>query len=219
LQTLKTLLAGLGLAVLVVGISLYPLLHPTFTRLLAERYSLVQEAGISQASMLATAEQVRAFVADGDVPTLPATVDGRPGFDAAAVSHLRDVQRVVSGARLFTGVLAAVMVVWLGVELWGQRLDRIPAALFAGAGFCVAIVVLGGLAGMLSFDRLFEWFHGLFFAAGTWQFPADSLLIETFPDAFWSTAAAVWAALILVGGGLLGVAGILVRNGLRPTSE
>jgi integral membrane protein (TIGR01906 family) len=217
-RVVTTLLVGLALAVLVVGVTLYPLLHPTFTRVLSERYSLVQEAGISQTSMLSAAEKVREFVADGDVASLPATVDARAGFDAAAVSHLRDVQTVVSGARTVTGLLAAILVVWLGWELWRQRLDRIAPALLAGAGFCVAIVVLGAVAGIVNFDVLFERFHGLFFSAGTWQFPADSLLIQAFPEQFWSTAAAVWAGLILLGGALLATAGMLVRNGVRGAS-
>ena len=74
------------------------------------------------------------------------------------------------------------------------------------------IVVLGAVAGLLNFDALFTWFHGLFFAAGTWEFPADSLLIEVFPEPFWSTAAAVWAGLVLLGAGILAVAGGFVRS-------
>ena len=218
-RALTTLLVGVMLAVLVAGISLYPMLHPTFTRLLVERYSLAQEAGISRTSMAATAEQVRRSVADGDVADLPATVDGRPGFDAASVSHLRDVGRVVSGARVLTGVLAAVIVLWLGFELSRRRFDWIAPALFAGAAFCVIIVIAGAVAGTMSFDSLFTWFYGLFFAAGTWEFPADSLLIEAFPEPFWSTAAAVWAGLILLGAAILATAGALVRNGVKVTPE
>lgn len=217
-RILTTLLVGAMLAVLVVGVSLYPMLHPAFTRLLVERYSSAKSAGISEASMLASAEKVRQFVADGDVADLPATVDGRPGFDAAAVSHLRDVGHVVSGARILTGVLAAVIVLWLAFELSRRRFDRIAPALFAGAAFCVVVVILGAVAGTLNFDSLFEWFHGIFFAPGTWQFPADSLLIEAFPEPFWSTAAAVWAGLILLGGAVLAAAGALVRIGVRGTS-
>jgi len=218
-RALTTLLVGAMLAVFVAGLSLYPMLHPTFTRILSERYSQVQEAGISRAAMIGAAEKVREFVADGDIPDLPATVDARSGFDAAAVSHLRDVSKVVSGARTLTGVLAAAIVVCLGFELSRQRFDRIAPALFAGAAFCVAIVIAGALAGTLNFDAFFEWFHGLFFSAGTWQFPADSLLIQAFPEPFWSTAAAVWAGLILLGGAVLGLAGALVHNGVRTTSK
>jgi integral membrane protein (TIGR01906 family) len=212
LRALAALTAGLALAVLVIGVALYPMLHPTYTRLLSERYSLVQDSGLSQARVLSLAEQVRQFVSDSEVNTLPATVDGRPGFDAAAVSHLRDVRNVLANARTITGVLAAVVVVWLGVQIARRRTREIALAMFWAAGIDVAIVVLGAIAGVTSFDAFFAWFHGLFFSAGTWQFPADSLLIELFPSDFWMACAITWGGLVLLGAAILGVGGWLVRR-------
>jgi len=212
MRGLSTILIGAALAVLVVGVSLYPLTHATFTRLLVQRYANQQQIGLPESRIKTVAEQVRRFVDDTESPGLPATVDGRPGFDAAAVSHLLDVRSVIAGARTVTGILAAIVAVWLATVIALRRFDYIAPALFLGAAMCVAIVVLGAVAGLLNFDALFTWFHGLFFAAGTWEFPADSLLIEVFPEQFWSTAAAVWAGLVLLGGGILAVAGVFVRG-------
>jgi integral membrane protein (TIGR01906 family) len=212
MAVLRAVLTGVALALLVVGISLYPMLHPTYTRLLSERYSLVSQSGLSRAQILSTAEQVRAFVADGDVDYLPATVDGRPGFDPAAVSHLRDVRGVLSGARTFTGVLAALTAVGLGLEIARRRFREIATAMFVAAGVCAIVVVLGVIVGSVNFEGLFVWFHGLFFKSGTWQFPYDSLLIEVFPEGFWIAAGATWGALVLVGGALLAAGGWFVRS-------
>jgi integral membrane protein (TIGR01906 family) len=211
-RALTALVVGLALALMVVGIALMPLLHPTFTKLLVERYSETRQAGLSQAQMFHNAELVREFVADGDLDSLPATVNGRTGFDEAAVSHLRDVRGVLASARTFTGILAAFVVVWLGVATVRKELTTISWALLAGAGFCMLFVVLGAVAGSMSFDTLFTWFHALFFSAGTWQFPADSLLIELFPESFWVAAGLTWAWLVALGGAVLGVAGWLVRG-------
>ena len=52
----------------------------------------------------------------------------------------------------------------------------------------------------MNFERFFAWFHGLFFSAGTWEFPADSLLIEVFPEGFWVAAGSTWGALVMLGG-------------------
>jgi uncharacterized membrane protein len=119
---------------------------------------------------------------------------------------------VLVGARTLRGVLAALMVVWLGVETARKRLTTISWALMAGAGFCLLFVVLGALAGTVNFDALFTWFHGLFFSAGTWEFPYDSLLIQLFPEGFWIAAGATWAGLVASVGVLMGVAGWLVRG-------
>jgi integral membrane protein (TIGR01906 family) len=172
--------------------------------------------------MLEVAEQVRAFVADPAESTLPEQVDGRPGFDASAVSHLADVRRVIAAAQYATWVLAVLLGVWLGVELSRGQRRQAGHGLLAGAIWCAALVVLAALAGTLDFDALFSAFHGLFFAAGTWMFTSDSLLIQTFPEQFWATAAAVWAGLILLGAvGLAAGAHLLLAtpSGASPTTH
>lgn len=212
MRALTAFVVGLALALLVVGVALIPLLHPTFTRLLEQRYGETAQAGLTQSEMLHSAEQVRQFVAGGRADSLPTSVDGRAGFDEAAVSHLRDVRRVLAGARTVTGVLAALVVVWLVIETARKRFSTISWALLVGAAFCLLFVALGAVAGTMNFDTLFRWFHGLFFAAGTWEFPSDSLLIELFPEAFWMACGGAWAALVAAGGVLLGIAGWLVRG-------
>jgi integral membrane protein (TIGR01906 family) len=211
-RVVEALVAGMALALLVVGLALYPMLHPAFTNLVSQRYSLVAQSGLPAARVLSTAEQVRAFVADDGVDRLPATVDGRPGFDAPAVSHLRDVRRALAGAHTFTGVLAALVAVWLGVLIARRRFSAISDALISGAGLCMLLVAVAALAGVTDFEALFTWFHGLFFSAGTWEFPAESLLIEVFPEGFWMAAGLTWAGIVLLGGAVLGVSGWLVRG-------
>lgn len=219
MRWLETLVVGAALAVLIVGIALFPLTQPAFTRIVAGRFALADEAGLTRAQMLSTAEKVRLFVVDGDRDgSLPAAVDGRPGFDRAAVSHLLDVRRVLSGAQLVTGLAAAFVAVWIGVEVARRRTYRIASAMKVGAAACVTLVVLAVLAGFVNFDWLFTQFHGLFFAAGTWEFPADSLLIQTFPEAFWATAGATWAALILLGAGGLALGARFIHDSAEGDS-
>ena len=208
----KALASGLVLALFVVGLALYPLLHPTVTKLLSQRYSLVAEIGLPQHRVLQLAEQVRDFVSGSDADALPTTVEGRPGFDAAATSHLRDVHNVLGAARTATGWLAALVVVGLGVQIARRRFSAISDAMLAGGAVCVLLVVLAALAGTLDFDSFFAWFHGLFFSAGTWEFPADALLIQLFPEGFWMAAGLSWAGLVLLGGIVMAVAGRLVRD-------
>ena len=220
MRRIATVLVGLALAVLVVGLALAVLTQPFFTRLLAERFSLAQEASLPRERMLSVAEQVRAFVAGPKGGTLPGVVDGRPGFDAPAVAHLADVRRVIAGARLVTGVLAILLALWFGMEAARGHLDRIAAAMRAAAVWCAALVVLAALAGMLDFEALFSAFHGLFFAEGTWTFAADSLLIQTFPETFWAVSAAVWGGLVLLGGSALALGSRAVQRAqARPLSS
>jgi len=211
MRALSAVIAGLALSVLVVGLALLPMLHPAFTQLLAKRYSLVAETGLSRQQILSTAEQVRAFVADSGSDSLPAVVGGRPGFDAAAVSHLRDVRGVLGGAKVVTGVLGLLVAVWLAIAISRKWYSAMSAGFLAGAGFCAMFVLGGVVAGTMNFDSFFAWFHGLFFSAGTWEFPADSLLIQVFPMGFWMAAGMTWGTLVALGGVLLGAVGVLLR--------
>lgn len=194
----STVIVGIALAVLVLGVSVSLLTGHAFTWMLASRYSLATEAGLPRQRMLDVAEQVRAFVVDGDAQTLPATVDGRPGFDAAAVSHLLDVRHVLDRARIATGLLAVLLTIWLAVYIASKRTPAIAAALRAGAVTSAVFVVLAVVAAVSDFERFFSAFHGLFFTSGTWTFSYDSLLIQTFPEPFWVTAGLAWGGLVLV---------------------
>ena len=212
MRLLGALVSGLVLAFFIVGLALYPLMHPTVTKLLSERYSDVAASGLTQTRILQVAEHVRDFVADSDAEPLPPTVDGRPGFDAQAVSHLLDVRRVIGGARTTTGVLAAIVALGIGVQIARRRFGAISDALLAGGAWCLLLVIVAALSGTMNFDSFFAWFHSLFFAAGTWEFPADSLLIQLFPEGFWMAAGLAWAGLVLLGGIVLAVAGWLVQG-------
>lgn len=212
MRALEAALMGLVLAVLVVGIALLPLLSPPFTRALSGRYSLAREAGLSPGRMRSLAEAARVFVTRRSAPALPATVDGRPGFDKSAADHLLDVRRVLEAARIGAVIAGVVTIVWVAFCFERRRVREMAAALFTGAAVCVAVVVGAAIAGSANFDAFFTWFHGLFFAAGTWEFPADALLIQVFPEAFWETAALAWATLVLLCACVLIALGLFARR-------
>jgi integral membrane protein (TIGR01906 family) len=219
MRWLLTALLGIAMAVFLVGVSVVALTAPAFTHYVALNTSEASQAGLSQARMLQVAEQVRRFVTDADAPALPATVDGRPGFDAGAVSHLVDVRGVLGGASVVTGLLAALLAVVIGIEVARTRTAFLADALVVGAIVSVVLVVLGAVAATSNFDAFFTAFHGLFFKAGTWAFSADSLLIETFPEPFWMTCGVAWATLVALGAGAMGVTSWALRRGVRAHAE
>lgn len=207
---------ALGATMLVLfalGLALQPLLAPAFTRALSARHSLADAAGFSDAEVAVLAEQVRAFVA-GEGGALPADAAGMRGFDEAAVSHLEDVAAVIVMARLATGALAAA----LGLACWAtvRRAGWAPVAdvLRAGGVAVLAGVGIVAVLAALAFDAAFSAFHAVFFEAGTWTFPSDSLLIRLFPEPFWGSAAVAWGVLIALVGAVYLVAASVLRRSL-----
>ncbi len=68
------------------------------------------------------------------------------------------------------------------------------ARAFDRGGGVIALFAVLLVWTMLDFDGFFAAIHSLFFAAGTWTFPYDSLLICMYPQAFWMGMGAVWLA-------------------------
>jgi integral membrane protein (TIGR01906 family) len=67
---------------------------------------------------------------------------------------------------------------------WLRAAARDGALLIAGGALAAAA------AFALAFDATFSFFHGLFFAAGTWTFnPATDRLVQLYPERFWILAA------------------------------
>ena len=122
-------------------------------------------------------------------------------FDAAseryvltpdAVSHLDDVFGVVQAAKWW--LLAAVIAACVGCTATAFRGGkRLLGRVLAGAGVSVlAVFALLAAWVAIDFDGFFTQFHSLFFAAGTWTFSWDSLLICMYPPEFWVGMGAIW---------------------------
>jgi integral membrane protein (TIGR01906 family) len=108
-----------------------------------------------------------------------------PLLSAGERSHLVDV-----GA-----LLRAVLVAGLGglITLAIARTRRrtwLRVAIRDGAALIVGGALVAAAAFTLAFDATFSFFHGLFFAAGTWTFnPATDRLVQLYPQEFWTLAA------------------------------
>jgi len=178
-------------AVTALGIAVWLMTAPWFTELAAPRQVDTVRAGLTQERMVELAGRVRMFVTDADAPALPAVIDGRPAFDADAVSHLIDVRNVVLLGRWATLLSAALLLIAGLYAVSTNHRAELGEGLKWGGLLLLAGVASSMLAGLLDFDSLFAAFHGLFFQPGTWMFSADSLLILVFPAGFWVLAAAI----------------------------
>jgi integral membrane protein (TIGR01906 family) len=122
-------------------------------------------------------------------------VIGPPAFDVAddsghAVlddrerSHLRDVRSVMSVA-LVAFVAAIAFIVVAGTL--ARRRPTFWRGVRAGARLLAAAVVVLGALSIVAFDAMFDLFHRLFFASGSYTFdPTTDRLVQLFPDQFWS---------------------------------
>jgi hypothetical protein len=203
--------AGVCWAALVAGLGAAILTAPVLTSASVQALGVPATAGLSRQDTVALSGMVRAFVTGDGTDPLPAQWRGEPAFDAQAVSHLDDVRRVFTGARLATGAAAAILALWVGIGVARRRWRPLIAGMRAGAGIIIGVAGLAVLVAAVDFDGFFAAFHGLFFKSGTWVFPYDSMIIRLFPERFWITMGAAWGALAVLGSATLLVVAYVVR--------
>lgn len=141
----------------------------------------------------AIAEANAAAEADGRA-TASTRESAARSLPADAISHLDDVYRVASVAKpalMIVAVLCIAGLAHVAVRIGQRALGR---TLIAGGGLVLAAFFALGAWAAIDFDGLFAAFHSLFFQAGTWAFPYDSLLITLYPTAFWMGMGGIWLA-------------------------
>ncbi|NGM17057.1 DUF1461 domain-containing protein [Eggerthellaceae bacterium zg-893] len=163
----------------------------------------------------AAAEGDQGAVADAGFPDVDAMerafaeADERYVLTPDAMSHLDDVWPIAVAGYVAFGastVLALAGLVFCGATGGRRRVGGVLIG--AGAVVLVAFAALGVWA-VVDFDGLFAAFHALFFAAGTWTFSRDSLLITMYPPEFWVGMGAIWlvttclAAILSIGIGAI----------------
>jgi uncharacterized membrane protein len=99
-------------------------------------------------------------------------------------SHMEDVKKIF----FFGDVLFYILLLMVTLSFTYCRKDKMilnKMLKFSGYGI-IGMMGIVFLLSILSFEMLFEWFHLLLFPQGNWTFPADSELIKTFPQEFFS---------------------------------
>lgn len=115
-------------------------------------------------------------------------VEGGPLFTEAEVGHMADVKRVMLIGMAVAAVLLIVTLIFaLLLRRW--RPGAVARGFFSAAWVALVLVAALVTLAVLGWQDFFSGVHGVLFAEGSWQFPADSTLIRLYPGQFWMDAA------------------------------
>jgi integral membrane protein (TIGR01906 family) len=139
-------------------------------------------------------------------PAFDVAIDGRPVLNERERGHMRDVRGVFIAFFAVAIVLGAVAVA-IALSRPGNDRRTAWAAVRAGALGLIVALVVGGIVSVIAFDALFEVFHRLFFAGGSYTFdPATERLVQLFPFQFWQETALAVGVVCIVIAGLVAIA-------------
>lgn len=123
-----------------------------------------------------------------------AQVSDRYALDSAAMTHLDDCYRAITGVSSWLGMIGVAALI-IAILLFARKQFAALAFMLRMGPILLAVVLaVLGLWAVFDFNGLFAVFHSFFFEEGTWTFPPDSLLISMYPLDFWKGMAGVWAA-------------------------
>ena len=195
-----SLLIGLATALAIVAVVLPLFLNPLWVSFEQGRAQATAWTGFTEPELRGATDAILADLVLGP-PDFDVAVAGEPVLNERERGHMRDVRGVFIG---FFALAAAGAVVALAIAARRRGPDRAEtwAAVRGGALVLIAVLAVGGVISLVAFDALFETFHSIFFAGGSYTFdPATERLVQLFPFQFWQeTAIVVGAACIVVAG-------------------
>jgi integral membrane protein (TIGR01906 family) len=216
---LGSLTIALATALAIVALALPLFLNPAWVAFEQERAQAAAWTGFTEADLRFATNEILADLVVGP-PDFDVAIGGRAVLNERERGHMRDVRGVFIGFFAAALVLAAA-----GLIVARRRRARSGTAgtwrgVRAGALALVGALVVGGIVAAVAFDAMFEVFHRLFFAGGSYTFdPRTERLVQLFPFRFWQeTAIAVGTVCIIAAAIVAIVASRAIRHGPEPRS-
>ncbi len=140
-------------------------------------------------------------------------------FNSRESSHLEDVKNLFTAIKRFyyiSSLILLIMSIYLfTIKKFNQIIPK--SLIVSGAASLLLLFIIFLLS--FSFTEIFNLIHKPFFASNTWIFPADSLLITTFPEQFFKDFAKNLFLLIFVNSAVFLGIGLFIRKKFKQRNK
>jgi integral membrane protein (TIGR01906 family) len=191
------LVIAVASAFVVLAVTIPLFLNPLWVSFEQGRAEAAAWTGFSESDLRAATGSILSDLVIGP-PDFAVEVGGTPVLDEKERGHMRDVRGVFIGFFAVAVVLGITALV-IAARRRGAARAASWRAVWGGAVGLIATLVTLGLVSFVAFDTLFEVFHEIFFAGGSYTFdPATERLVQLFPFAFWQETAIVLGIVSIV---------------------
>jgi integral membrane protein (TIGR01906 family) len=179
---------GLATALALVALTIPLFLNPLWVAFEQGRAQATAWTGYSETELRTATDAILGDLVVGP-PDFDVEVAGEPVLNERERAHMRDVRGVFIGFFAVT-ILAAAVAAVVATRRHGELRRATWRAVRGGAVGLVAGLALAGVVAVAAFAALFETFHRLFFAGGSYTFdPRTERLVQLFPFTFWQETA------------------------------
>ena len=192
-----SLLIGVASALAIVALVLPLFLNPLWVTFEQGRAQATAWTGFTETDLRGATDAILADLVFGP-PDFDVAVGGRPVLNERERGHMRDVRGVFIGF-FAVAIVAVAASLAIAARRRGPDQARTWKAVRGGAVALIVALAVGGVVSFVAFDALFEVFHSIFFAGGSYTFdPATERLVQLFPFQFWQETAIVVGAVCIV---------------------
>jgi integral membrane protein (TIGR01906 family) len=179
---------ALATALAIVALTLPLFLNPLWVSFEQGRAEATAWTSFSEPQLRSATDAILADLVVGP-PEFDVAVAGEPVLNERERSHMRDVRGVFIGF-FAVALIALAGGVVIAVRRRGEERAASWRAVRAGSLGLVALLVVVGIVSLVAFGPLFEAFHRVFFAGGSYTFdPGTERLVQLFPFRFWQETA------------------------------
>jgi integral membrane protein (TIGR01906 family) len=190
-------LIGLATALVIVALTLPLFLNPLWVAFEQGRAEATAWTGFTEPELRGATDAILADLVFGP-PDFDVAVAGAPVLNERERGHMLDVRGVFIGF-FAVAFVVAVAGVAIAARRQGAERARTWRAIRGGSLALIAVLLVGGIVSVVAFDALFEVFHRIFFAGGSYSFdPATERLVQLFPFRFWQETAIVLGAVCVI---------------------
>ena len=186
---------------------------PSLYRYGFEQYNVVRATGLDMGQLMTVAQDfIDYFNSSQELLDTRVSIGGevRALFNEGEILHMRDVKGLVRGVYCIQEAMVAYMLGYIVVALLatrGRSARALASRVMLGSLVTVGLLAFGGLASLVGFDQLFDQFHVLSFASGTWTFdPQYNYLTRLFTEGFFMQATLFIAVSVMAQAALVALA-------------
>ena len=209
-------LIGLATALAIVAVTLPLFLNPLWIAFEQARSQATAWTGFTEPELRSATDAILSDLVIGP-PAFDVAVGGSPVLNERERGHMRDVRGVFVGFFAAAALLGVVAIV-VHARRRGAARSGSWRAMRAGALTLIVVLVVAGVVALVAFEAMFEVFHRIFFAGGSYTFdPSTERLVQLFPFAFWQETALAVGVVCIALAGLLAI--VASRRAAATTAD
>ena len=140
-------------------------------------------------------------------------------FNEREASHLEEVRGVFTAVKRLYYFFLVVMLASLAYAFKTGTYRKAVSLSMAFSGGISMVLLVTIFLGSLNFSTFFSFIHHPFFESGTWLFPADSVLITSFPERFFQDFAGSLFSRIFFNSALFFGIGLFIRRKFKKQEQ